>query len=254
MDCQTGLRIQGSSVSTAARLRRTKPGGEAHRWWARAAYNGQDRAGALAALQSSGLPAKTVDGVKGLLSAMARGDALIKGAVNLKVPRRKGRSQNSRYYRLLQWRLVMGYAGFEIFTKACIGRVDRAGLKRDEVSNLLDCLPLPAKPHIGQPVIAARSAQWLLENNDGHAIDKLEAFLHLGEWERDFLHAWFKGRPLSSHLDACQLAKILRHATVHGVLSPEKCRGLGFVDALIVLPKILNEIRAAATQKLYEAR
>jgi hypothetical protein len=53
-------------------------------------------------LQASGIPAKPVDGAKDLLSAMARGDALIKGAAQLSVPRRKGRSQNTRHYRLLQ--------------------------------------------------------------------------------------------------------------------------------------------------------
>lgn len=242
----------GASVPTVAKTSRRKPKGEAHRWWARAAYNGQDRPAALAALQASGIPAKSVDGVKGLLSAMARGDALIKGAATLRVPRGRGSYQNSKYYRLLQWRLVMGYAGFEIFAKACIGRVDRSGLKHEEVTILLNRLPPSSKPNISQPIISARSAQWLLNSVDEIAIDKLGAFLNLGAWEKDFLHAWFKGKPVSNHLDACHLARILRHATVHGVLSPEKCRGLGFVEALTSLPQIMNEIRSDLIVHFFE--
>ena len=78
-------------MPTAAQVSRTKPKGEAHRWWVRTVYNGQDRPAALAALQASGIPAKPVDGAKDLLSAMARGDALITGAARLTVSRRKGR-------------------------------------------------------------------------------------------------------------------------------------------------------------------
>ncbi len=76
-------------MPTAAKVIRPKPKAEANRWWARAAYSGQDRPAALAALASSGIPLKPVAGTKDLLSAMARGDALIKGAT---VPYRDARA------------------------------------------------------------------------------------------------------------------------------------------------------------------
>ena len=132
-------------MPTAAKANRPKPKAEANRWWARAAYNGQDRQAALAALASSGIPLKPVAGTKDLLSAMARGDALIKGAARLTVSRRKGRSQSTRYHRLLQWRLVMGYAGFEVFAKACLRKPEKgAGLGLEDFERLIGSCRLPA--------------------------------------------------------------------------------------------------------------
>ena len=68
----------GPEVSTAAKTKRPKPKQAAQAWWAKAAYSGQDRKAALAALEASGIPLKPVVGSMGLPSAMARGDALIK--------------------------------------------------------------------------------------------------------------------------------------------------------------------------------
>jgi hypothetical protein len=240
-------------VSTAARVRRTKPKGEAHRWWARAAYNGQDRAAALAALESSGIPLKSVAGTKDLLSAMARGDALIKGAVGLAVPRRKGGAKSARYHRLLQWRLVMGYAGFEIFAKACLRKPEKIGLGQEDFERLVASCRLP-KLAIHQPLLNAETSRWLSREGDGDPIEVLGDFLRLGSSHKEFLHDWFKGRPVASHAEALTLAKILRHTTAHGVLSPAKCVGLGLTDALRILPKAIDEVRLAVTYRIYECR
>ncbi len=240
-------------MSTAARVSRTKPNGEAHRWWARTAYNGQDRAAALAALTSSGIPLKSVAGTKDLLSAMARGDALIKGAAGLAVPRRKGGAKSARYHRLLQWRLVMGYAGFEIFAKACLGKPDKGGLTPEEVEHV-------AKPcgrsslMICQPVLTPETVRWLSREGAGDPIEVVGDFLRLNTSHREFLHEWFKGRPITSHVDAIHLAKILRHTTAHGVLSPTKCHGLGLTDALKALPRAIDEVRVAVIGRFYECR
>jgi hypothetical protein len=240
-------------VSTAARVSRTKPKGEAHRWWARAAYNGQDRAAALAALESSGIPLKSVAGTKDLLSAMARGDALIKGAAGLAVPRRKGSAQGARYHRLLQWRLVMGYAGFEIFAKACLRKPEKLGLGQEDFERLVASCRLP-KLAIPQPLLNAETSRWLSREGGGDPIEVLGDFLRLGSSHKEFLHDWFKGRPVASHAEALTLAKILRHTTAHGVLSPAKCVGLGLTDALRILPKAIDEVRLAATYRFYECR
>lgn len=251
--CRLGRR-KGFSVPTVAKTSRRKPESEAHRWWARTAYNGQDRPAALAALKASGIPAKPVDGAKDLLSAMARGDALIKGAAKLTVPRRKGHAQNTRYHRLLQWRLVMGYAGFEVFAKACLRRPEKGGgLGVEDFDRLVSSCRLPALA-ISQPLLNAETSRWLTREGNGDAIDVLGDFLRLGTGQKDFLHDWFKGRPIEQHVDALHLAKILRHTTVHGVLSPAKCRGLGLTDALKTLPRAIDEVRVAVVRRLYECR
>ncbi len=240
-------------MPTVARISRRLRNGEAHRWWAKAAFNGQDRSAALAALQASGIPGKPVDGAKDLLSAMARGDALIKGAARLTVPRRKGRSQNTRYHRLLQWRLVMGYAGFEVFAKACLRKPEKGGLGLEDFERLIASCRLPTVA-ITPPLLTAETSRWLSREGDGDPIDVLGDFLRLGSSHKDFLHEWFKGRAIEQHLDALHLAKILRHTTAHGVLSPAKCHGLGLTDALKVLPKAIDEVRLAVISRLYECR
>ncbi len=240
-------------MSTAAKTKRPKPKQAAQAWWARAAYNGQDRPAALAALASSGIPLKSVDGAKDLLSAMARGDALIKGAARLTVPRRKGRPQNTRYHRLLQWRLVMGYAGFEVFAKACLRKPEKGGLGLEDFERLVGSCRLPAVV-ISQPLLNAETSRWLSREGDGDPIDVLGDFLRLGSSHKQFLHDWFKGRAIEQHVDALHLAKILRHTTAHGVLSPAKCRGLGLTDALKTLPKVIDEVRHAVINRLYKCR
>lgn len=241
-------------MPTAAKVSRTSSRGDAHRWWARAAYNGQDRPAALAALQASGIPAKPVDGAKDLLSAMARGDALIKGAARLTVSRRKGRSQSTRYHRLLQWRLVMGYAGFEVFAKACLRKPEKgAGLGLEDFERLVGSCRLPVLA-ISQPLLNAETSRWLSREGDGDPIDVLGDFLRLGSSHKEFLHDWFKGRAIEQHVDALHLAKILRHTTAHGVLSPAKCVGLGLTDALKILPKAMDEVRSAVISRIFECR
>jgi hypothetical protein len=240
-------------MPTAAKVNRPKPEAEANRWWARAAYNGQDRTAALAALASSGIPLKSVAGTKDLLSAMARGDALIKGAAGLAVPRRKGGAKSARYHRLLQWRLVMGYAGFEIFAKACLGKPEKGGLGIEDFERLVASCSLPTLA-IHQPLLNSDTCRWLTREGDGDPIEVLGDFLRLGSGHKEFLHDWFKGRAVASHAEALTLAKILRHTTAHGVLSPTKCHGLGLTDALGVLPKAINEVRLAVISRLYECR
>lgn len=241
-------------MPTVAKTSRRRPTGEAHRWWARAAYNGQDRPAALAALQASGIPARPIDGAKDLLSAMARGDALIKGAAKLTVPRRKGHAPSTRYHRLLQWRLVMGYAGLEVFAKACLRRPEMGGgLGIEDFGRLVASCRLPALA-ISQPLLNAEPSRWYRREGNGDPIDVLGDFLRLATGQKDFLHNWFKGRVIEQHVDALHLAKILRHTTAHGVLSPANCHGLGLTDALKILPKAIDEIRHAVIQRLYECR
>lgn len=104
-------------------------------WWARSAYDGKDCQLAIAALEASGFPLKPLHGTKGALSAMSRGEALIKGASSMTIPRRSRAARNSRYVRLIQWRLVMVYAGFEIFAKACLGDPKEDGIHKHDIDH-----------------------------------------------------------------------------------------------------------------------
>lgn len=241
-----------AEMLTFAKPIRSKHKQASNAWWAKAAYNGQDRPAALAALQASSIPAKPVDGAKDLLSAMARGDALIKGAARLTVPRRKGHAQNTRYHRLQQRRLVMGHAGFEVFAKACPRKPETVGLGLEAFERLTSSCRLPSLT-ITPPMLNAETSRLLGHEGNGDPIDVLRNFLRLGSSHTDFLHDWFKGRPIEQPEDALHLAKILQHATVHGVLSPAKCRGLGLTDALKVLSKVVDKVRSAVVNRVFES-
>lgn len=225
----------------------------AHAWWAQAAYGGRDRSAALDALKSSGVPLGAVDRSPGILSAMARGESLIKGAADLAVPRRKGGGASSRYLRLLQWRLVMAYAGFEIFAKACLGKSGSGGLHPEDIDHLATCSGF-TPGIIDAPRVTAATAKWLEKPSKGAPMEIVSEFLQLKAGHGDFLHEWFRGKPIATAGDACHLAKIIRHATAHGVLSPTKCHGLGLVDAIRGMPKTIDGIRQGVIVRIYESR
>jgi hypothetical protein len=184
---------------------------------------------------------------------MARGEALIAGAAGLAVPRPKNSMKNTRYLRLLQWRMVMAYGGFEIFAKACLGRSDTGGLHPEDIDHITACCGYEP-PAIAPPVCSADAAKWLNRPQKGRPIQILIDFLQLKDGHGTFMEQWLTGTPITSAAGACHLAKILRHATAHGVLSPTKCRELGFVDAIRTTPRTLDAIRLTVIERIYGSR
>ena len=226
---------------------------EALAWWARAAYAGHDRPSALRALDASGIPSKSVLESRNILSAMARGEALIKGAAGLSVPRRRGGGKSSRYLRLLQWRMVMAYAGFEIFSKACLGKKEKGGLHPEGIDHLASFCQ-QAMPELASPRMTPETVRWLAGGAKRQPIDVVGEFLEMTPGNRAFLHSWISGTAITTPAGACHLAKILRHATAHGVLSPSKCHGLGLTEAIRATPKIIDNIRRALIVTIFESR
>lgn len=147
----------------------------------------------------------------------------------------------------------MGYAGFEVFAKACLRKPERGGLGLEDFERLTNSCRLPALT-ITPPLLNAETSRWLSRVGDADPIDVLGDFLRLGSTHKEFLHDWFKGRAIETHLEAIHLAKILRHATAHGVLSPAKCHGLGLTSAIKILPKAVDEVRGAVICRLYACR
>ncbi len=225
---------------------------EALAWWARAAYAGHDRSSALRALDASGIPSKSVLESRNILSAMSRGEALIKGAAGLSVPRSRS-TKRARYLRLLQWRMVMAYAGFEIFSKACLGKKEKVGLHPEDIDHLASFCR-QAVPVLDSPRFTPETARWLAGGAKRQSDDVVGEFLEMPPGSRAFLHSWIGGTPITTPAGACHLAKILRHATAHGVLSPTKCHGLGLTEAIRATPKIIDNIRRALLVTIFESR
>lgn len=246
-------RALGVFVTPGSQKKRQAELSAACSWWASSAYGAKGRQEALAALEASGFPLKPLRGTKGALSAMSRGEALIKGAAGLAIPRRSRAAQKSRYVRLIQWRLVMAYAGFEIFAKACLGTLTKRGLEKTDIDRLAAWIQ-ESGFHIVQPRLTPKAVRWITREGNGEPIDVVGHFLQMRKENLEWVHQWLKGTPVTTHADACNLARILRHATAHGMLSPEKCQDLGLVEALTVLPKAINVVRREVIYKIYQSR
>jgi hypothetical protein len=90
-------------------------------------------------------------------------------------------------------------------------------------------------PFIGapcKPLLNTETSRWLSCECAADPIDVRGNFLRLGSSHKEFLHNGLKGRVIGK--------------TAHGVLSS--------ADALRVLPKGIDEVRAAMTYRLYECR
>lgn len=225
---------------------------EAQAWWARAAYAGHDRPSALRALDASGIPYRSVLESRNILSAMARGEALIKGAAGLSVPRNRS-AKRARYLRLLQWRMVMAYAGFEVFSKACLGKKEKGGLHPEDIDHLASFCR-QAVPVLNPPRLTPETAKWIAGGAKGQPIDVVGEFLDMTPGNSAVLQSWIGGTAITTPAGACHIAKILRHATAHGVLSPSKCHGLGLTEAIRATPKIIDYVRRALVVSIYESR
>ncbi len=244
-------------MATLGSQKRTRAQVAAMKWWAQAAYNGRDQHAALASLKSSGLSLKSGDREEEMLSAMARGDALMKGAVKFRPARERGKRLSAEYVRLVQWRLVMAYAGFEIFAKSVLGRHghgDKKGLTGDDVRHLTMKLKMPEFIEIDSPRPKAAIRKWLRDTSTLPDYSDLSRFLNLNEFDQRAFLDWLHGTPITNHVKACLLAKALRNATAHGFLSPTKCHALGVVEAIRNLPHALADIRVATVCRLYEQR
>lgn len=183
---------------------------------------------------------------------MARGEALIKGAAGLSVPRNRS-AKRARYLRLLQWRMVMAYAGFEIFSKACLGKREKGGLHPEDIDHLASFCR-QAVPVLDSPKFTPETAKWLAGGAKGQPIDVVGEFLDMTPGNSAVLQSWIGGTAITTPAGACHLAKILRNATAPGALSPSKCHGLGLTEAIRATPKIVNDLRSSLIRTIYESR
>jgi hypothetical protein len=75
----------------------------------------------------------------------------------------------------------------------------------------------------------------------------------MGNEKLDWVQRWLKSARFTTPAEAYKLASIIRHAAVHGVLTPDKCMSFGFIDALAVLPKSINEVHCGTIFKIFQS-
>jgi hypothetical protein len=223
----------------------------AQQWWARVAYGCEELPAATAALKASGLLLKPLVRPEALMSAMARGDALMKGARKITPEKAKRKKPSAEYLRTLQWRLVMSYAGFEIFVKSITGRLENGngGIDVPTLEHLLSLLTLPPFQPLPAPRRKSEAKKWLCET--GSAVgDRLGDFLQLNPYDRKIFLEYLNGSSVDNYMRLCLLAKAVRNATAHGFLSPTKCETLGLTKTIQAIPVHLDSIRMATVEKI----
>jgi len=180
---------------------------------------------------------------------MARGDALLRGALLMHIPKIKGGKKNAAYFRALQWRLVACYGGFEILIKSLRGKISDNGLRGEDFLSVINACGFNKESSFAEPSNPKGVQKWVstLQSKDSN----IEDFLLLNKYDFEVLSGWLTGNQLSSRKDACLLAKAIRNATAHGFLSPTKAKELGMEQILQDLPKAFREIHEGLIKKLY---
>ena len=228
----------------------TKEIAEAYSWWAKIAYGGGDSKLAIKCLDSLACAKdKKLSYNPQIISAMARGDALLKGTAFMPIQKVKGNKKNAAYYRALQWRLVACYGGFEIFIKSLRGKISDNGLRGEDFQTVIDACGFGAEDSFAGPSKPKGVQNWIksLESKDSN----IEDFLQLNKYDLEVLSGWLTGSELTNRREACLLAKAIRNATAHGFLSPTKAKEFGMEQILQDLPKVFRGIQESIILKIY---
>jgi hypothetical protein len=154
-------------------------------------------------------------------------------------------SEKSRRARGQQWRLVMAYAGFEIFAKALQGNFAAQG--GSGVSDFLKKLGNFSLEKVTSPISGSPPR--------GKTIEELLDFLHAPRRDQELLEAWLSsaesraGIFLQSRAEGISLARIIRNLTAHGILSASLVQRLNIPRLCDALTNTLFETSRHALSK-----
>ncbi len=197
--------------------------------------------------------------IESVMNALAIGFNLTKAALewNHPVVGNIEKDTPTAHCRGIQWQLVMAYSGFESVTKALMDIKDTT-LSKEQVKKftkkLQDNLPVGSFP-VYKPLNAPNQNlknlhKWLndlsLETERGNELLK---FINLRD-PSDIKEWIVNGNEVTDWPDAAMLAKALRHATVHGLLSPTKVKDWGMKSAIEILVKNLSDLVVFGLQTL----
>lgn len=155
-----------------------------------------------------------------VIHGIGRGHRLLRNAEKWTRPEAGAGADVTRVARGQQWRLVMAYAGFEIFAKSMLGNFAVRG--GPGVSDFLEALGIFSDGLISIP--AGRRLP------KGKSSDEMLDFLRTHKGDRAQLEKWFgtatvkQGSVGWSRIEAIDLARIVRNLTAHGILSADLAR------------------------------
>ena len=192
--------------------------------------------------------------VKAVVYGLYRGVPLLLAALGWEEPRAGRRSEQpspTDAMRGEQWRLVMGYGGFETLVKALLGHQERGGLGPKHFAALESRCDLPPYLPLEAPAhTETLRGEWFRVGPDGKG-DVLLRFLGVEGSDASAINAWLVQRQaLTSWAAAMSLAKALRNATAHGALSASKVREWKLQTTARVLLDNLGQVAAAAFARL----
>jgi len=139
-----------------------------------------------------------------------------------------------------QWKLVMVWGGFETVVRALTGN------KTDSkaIEGLLNKCGLPVMKTIQGANIKRKSLERWLEYEPSKGKEAVLGYLGL-EYKGVLQAAkkWFvEGKDVETWIQAVELARAIRHATVHGALSANKVNEWGVTDVCLKLSEVLWQI------------
>lgn len=208
--------------------------------------------------------------IQSVMKALAIGFNLTKAALEWNHPVvgkiENGTATSTAHCRGIQWQLVMAYGGFESVTKALM-YLTTLGLSKDDVNNftkiLQDHLPVDDSLPVYSPLKAPDNNlvnldKWLNDlslerpQRGGELLD----FIGLkNSNDVNQLEDWIvNSNEVTDWADAAMLAKALRNATAHGLLSPSKVEDWGLKPAMKILVKNLGDLVVFGLQTLASPR
>ena len=163
--------------------------------------------------------ARQLDATK-VIHGIGRGHRLLRNAEKWTRPVAGSGADETRAARGQQWRLVMAYAGFEIFAKTMLGNFAVQG--GPGVYDFLEALG-----NFSDGLISIPAGRRLPK---GKSSDEMLDFLRTHKGDRAQLERWFgtatvkQGSVGWSRKEAIDLARIVRNLTAHGILSADLAR------------------------------
>lgn len=178
-----------------------------------------------------------------IIHGVGRGYGLLRNATKWTVPEVGPGAPKTRSARGQQWRLVVAYAGFEIFSKSMLGNFAAQGGRG--VIPFLDCLGSFSTEGIA--IAAGRKAPRAIKNGD------LLDFLRTHKRDQPILEKWLDTATMKQEtvewplVEAISLARVIRNVTAHGVLSASLAQQLN-VHALCC--NLVEALAGTATHTL----
>ncbi len=192
--------------------------------------------------------------IDAVVYTLYRGVPLLLAALGWEEPRAggtAGKPSPTDAVRGEQWRLVMGFGGFEAVVRAVLAHADAGALTAQHFEALTAACALRPYEPLRPPALREPERDRWFQTGLGAREDLVRRLLGLTVADAEAVGRWLgEQHPVSSWPAALQLAQALRNATVHGALSASKVKEWKLRPAVQTLTDNLGTVTAALLRSL----